>query len=130
MFVNPFLRQVIGAFLCGAAALSLTSMMLPSVMAVSGLTDAFWARLLLSEYAAHAVLVWAVAGWWIARKGRMQTGGLLLAAVGLACGVFAGTLVDAAPVMALALTGACGGFYGLTVGLLIGRLLEEPAQAS
>ena len=128
MFVNRYLRQFIGLFLGGAAALSLSSMILPSAMAATGQTDAFWARLLISEYAAHAVLLWAASGWWISRSGRMSTGGILFGAVGLLTGVLAGLLVSDSPVLLLAICGGCGGFYGMTVGLLLGRLLEAPSS--
>lgn len=131
MFANRTLRQLIGTFLGGAAALSLSSMILPSAMAATGQTDSFWARLLISEYTSHAVLLWAVSGWWISRSGRMLTGGVLLGSVGLLTGVAAGLLVNNSQVLLLAICGGCGGFYGLTVGLLLGRLLAEPpAQQS
>jgi len=126
MFVNRYLRQFVGLFLGGAAALSLSSMILPSAMAATGQTDAFWARLLISEYTAHAVLLWAASGWWISRSGRMSTGGILLGAVGLLTGVLAGLLVNDPQPLLLVICGCCGGFYGMTVGLLLGRLLEAP----
>ena len=94
MFANRYLRQFVGFFLGGAAALSLSSMILPSAMAATGQTDAFWARLLISEYTAYAVLLWAGCGWWIARAGRMTTGGFLMAIAGVTTGVAAGLLVQ------------------------------------
>jgi hypothetical protein len=60
MFASRMVRHLVGVLFCGAAGLSLTSMVLPSVIAATGLSDALWARFSLSGYAAHAVVLWAI----------------------------------------------------------------------
>jgi hypothetical protein len=105
-------------------------MLLPSVIATAGLTDLFWARFALSGYAGHCVLVWAIGGWWVARLGSMQAGGLIMGLLGLASGLILSRLAIGTDFMSLAVLGcsACG--YGSTVGLLVGRLLETPGGES
>lgn len=124
MFENSFIRQFLGGLLCGMAALSLTSMLLPMGLAFSGLTDMFWARLSFSGYATHTVIVWALGGWWAARRPGMKAGGLIMGILGLGSGLALGALGFGAQPMVLAVSAVCAGVYGLTVGLLLGRLFE------
>lgn len=126
MFASRLVRQVVGCLLCGAAGLSLTSMVLPSVSSAAGLTDLFWARFSLSGYAAHTVLLWALGGWALARVGSMQAGGLIMGLLGLVCGAGLGYLAISIDFKALAVLGLSAGCYGLTTGLLVGKLLETP----
>lgn len=126
MFASRFFRQLIGILFCGAAGLSLVSMVLPSVVAAVGISDAFWARFSLSGYAAHIVLLWAVGGWGVARAGSMRTGGLIMGALGLVSGMVLSSLAigtDPKSISLMAIS-SCG--YGLTVGFLVGKVLENP----
>ena len=127
MFASRLVRQVVGFIFCGAAGLSLTSMVLPSVASAAGLTDPFWARLSLSGYAAHTVLLWALGGWALARAGSMKAGGLIMGLLGLVSGASLAYLAISIDFKALAVMGLGAGCYGLTTGLLVGKLLETSA---
>jgi len=129
MFANSHIRQLVGGLLCGLAALSLISMLLPSAIAFFGLTDLFWARLTLSAYAAHVVLAWVLGGWWTARRPGLKSGGAIMGVLGVASGVLLAALGFGAQPFILTVSTACAGFYGLTVGLLVGHLLSlSPAK--
>lgn len=128
MFANRMIRQVVGVLFCGAAGLSLTSMVLPSIAAAVGLTDALWARFGLSAYAAHIVLLWALGGWGVAKVGSMRCGGLIMGLLGLICGLSLAYIALSQEFKFLFVLGlgACG--YGVTTGLLVGKILETPAE--
>ena len=128
MFAHSFIRQLVGGLLCGMAALSLTSMVLPAGLALADVTDMFWARLTLSGYAAHTVLAWAMGGWWTARRPGLRAGGTIMGFLGLGSGLILGALGFGAQPQVLVLAGSSAGFYGLTVGLLIGHLLQPPGR--
>lgn len=110
------------------AALSLTSMLLPSALAWFGVTDQFWARLSLSGYAAHTILVWAAGGWWIGRRPGLKFPGPAMCLLGVGSGLALGGLGFGWQLPPVAIATVTAGFYGLTVGLLVGYLLVPPAH--
>jgi len=126
MFASRMVRHLVGVLFCGAAGLSLTSMVLPSVIAATGLSDALWARFSLSGYAAHTVVLWAIGGWGVARAGTMQAGGLIMGLLGLICGLVLSCIAIGTDFKSLTVLGISSCGYGLTVGILVGKLLEMP----
>ena len=126
---NP-LRLFLGILLGGFAGLSLTSSVLPSALSAVGMIDQLFARWALSDYAAHAVLVWAVGGWAVARAGFPRAGALILGLLGVLSGFFLSLAAFGTASAFLLTAAAAGGFYGVVGGVLLGTVLRrsEPEE--
>lgn len=119
-----WVRGIFGTILGGFAGLSLTSSVLPTVIA--GLTgdDSFFIRFALSDYAAHAFLLWAVAGWALTRHPSMKMGALIFLLVGAISGAGLGIAALGAGPTVLACSTVASAVYALIGGLMLGRILE------
>jgi len=119
-----WVRSIFGTILGGFAGLSLTSSVLPTVIA--GLTgdESFFIRYALSDYAAHAFLLWAVAGWALTRHPSMKMGALVFLFVGALSGAGLGYAALGSDPTVLACTIVASAVYALIGGLMLGRILE------
>lgn len=128
MISKTWLRYLLGAVLGGAAGLSLTATILPLAIAIAGLKEEFLVRWDLGGYAAHCVLAFAFGGWLIARVGSNRLGPLLLGGVGLLCGAALGLVVYPGELEWAAFMAVAAGAYGAIGGLLLGLVLQKPAE--
>lgn len=128
MISKRWLRYILGTVLGGAAGLSLTTTILPLALSVAGLKEEFLVRWDLGGYAAHCVLAFAFSGWLIARFGSSRLGPLLLGGVGLLCGAALGLAVYPGELNWTAFMGVAAGAYGSIGGLLLGLVLQQPAE--
>jgi hypothetical protein len=124
------LRAVGAVLLGGCAGLSLTSSIIPTVMATAGLGDSFSARWALGEYAVYAMMAWAVGGWAARKTGSAAGGAVVLGFVGVASGLLLTWFALGSAVNLLLAGGGAGLVYGAFGGLLIGSTLrgEKPAD--
>jgi MFS family permease len=129
MISKTWLRYTLGVILGGCAGLSLTSTILPLVMSLAGMKEEFLVRWDLGGYAAHCVLAFAFGGWLIARVGRIATGPLLLGGVAIACGGLMGVFTYPGEVSWILFMAVAAGAYGTIGGLLLGHVLQKPADA-
>ena len=119
------LRPTAAAFLGACAGLSLTSAVLPEVIAFLEVTDSFSARIDLAGFAVYAVMLWAVGGWAWQRTASPLGGAIVLGLVGsVSSAVFLGLAYGTVPEMLL-FGGAAGLFYGTLGGMLIATALAE-----
>lgn len=125
MIKRPWLRKTLGTILGACAGLSLTSSILPAAFAGVGIADSFYTRWMIGEYAAPAVLVWAVGGWAVARVGMPKAGMLILGLVGALSGLLISSAGFGSGLPVLATGGIAGAFYGLVGGLLLGHILQD-----
>jgi hypothetical protein len=128
MISKKWLRYTLGVILGGFAGLSLTATILPMAMSLAGLKDDFMIRWDLGGYAAHCVLAFAFGGWLITRVGKIWTGPLLLGGVGLLCGGTLGMVVYAGESSWMMFMAVAAGAYGSIGGLLLGHVLQKPAD--
>ncbi len=130
MISKKWLRYTLGIFLGGAAGLSLTATILPLALSLAGMKEDFLIRWDLGGYAAHCVLAFAFGAWLIARVGRIGAGPLLLGGVGLICGGLLGMVVYPGETSWMMFMAVAAGAYGSIGGLLLGHVLQKPADES
>jgi hypothetical protein len=119
------LRSVGAVFLGGFAGLSLTTTVLPEVIATLGVTDSFSARIDLAGYAVYSFMLWAVGGWAAQRTASTQAGGVVLGLVGLVSGAIFPYLGFGAATELLLACAAAGLAYGTVGGMLIAAALRR-----
>ena len=118
------LRPVGAVFLGGFAGVSLTTTVLPEVIATLGVTDSFSARIDLAGYAVYSFLAWAFGGWVAQRTASTQAGGVVLGLVGLASGALFAFLAYGTQTELLLVCAAAGLAYGTVGGMLIAAALR------
>jgi hypothetical protein len=118
------LRSVGAVLLGGCAGLSLTSSIIPTVMATAGIGDSFSARWALGEYAVYSMMAWAVGGWAARRTGSGAGGAIVLGFVGGASGLLLTWFALGSAMNLLLAGGGAGLVYGAFGGLLIGSTLR------
>ena len=119
------LRSVGAVFLGGFAGLSLTTTVLPEVIATLGVTDSFSARIDLAGYAVYSFILWAFGGWAAQRTASTQAGGVVLGLVGLVSGAIFAYLGFGAVTELLLACAAAGLAYGTVGGMLIAAALRR-----
>jgi hypothetical protein len=119
------LRSVGAVFLGGFAGLSLTTTVLPEVIAMLGVTDSFSARIDLAGFAVYSFMSWAVGGWAAQRTASTQAGGVVLGLVGLVSGAIFALLGFGAVTELLLACAAAGLAYGTVGGMLIAAALRR-----
>jgi len=119
------LRSVGAVFLGGFAGLSLTTTVLPEVIAMLGVTDSFSARIDLAGFAVYSFMSWAVGGWAAQRTASTQAGGVVLGLVGLVSGAIFAFLGFGAATELLLACAAAGLAYGTVGGMLIAAALRR-----
>ena len=124
------LRPVGAVFLGGFAGLSLTTTILPEVIAALGVTDSFSARIDLAGFAVYSFLAWAFGGWAAQRSASTQAGGVVLGLVGLVTGAFFAFLAYGAVTELLLVCAAAGLAYGTVGGMLISAALRRNVRAA
>lgn len=124
------LRPAGAAFLGACAGLSLTSTILPEVIAAVGVSDSFSVRVDLAGFAVYSVMLWAVGGWAARKTASALRGAVVLGLAGSAsAALFVGMAYPGVPVLLL-LGAAAGLVYGAFGGMLIAAALGDPAPAS
>lgn len=128
-----FLKRIklrrVGATILGAfAGLSLTSNIIPSVLAFSGITDNFSARWALGGYAVYSMMLWAVGGWAVQKTGSKKLGAIILGLVGLASGLLFTALGIGTEINMLLIGGGAAMLYGAIGGMIIGDALRDPSK--
>ena len=129
MISKRWLRFTLGTILGGCTGLSLTSTILPLALSIAGLKEEFLVRWDLGGYAAHFVLAFAFGGWLIARVGSNRLGPLLLGGGGFFCGAALGLVVYPGALVWTAFMAVAAGAYGVIGGLLLGVVLQKPAES-
>ena len=129
MISKNWLRYLLGVVLGGAAGLSLTATILPLALSVAGLKEDFLVRWDLGGYAAHCVLAFAIGGWLLVRIGKSRLGPLMLGGIGILCGAALGLVVYPGELEWTAFMAVAAGAYGAIGGLLLGLVLQKPAEA-
>jgi hypothetical protein len=124
------LRSVGAVFLGGFAGLSLTTTVLPEVIATLGVTDSFSARIDLAGFAVYSFMLWAVGGWAAQRTASTQAGGVVLGLVGLVSGAIFAYLGFGAVTELLLACAAAGLAYGTVGGMLIAAALRRNDRAT
>lgn len=124
------LRPVGAVFLGGFAGLSLTTTILPEVIATLGVTDSFSARIDLAGFAVYSFLAWAFGGWAAQRSASTQAGGVVLGLVGLVSGALFAFLAYGAVTELLLVCAAAGLAYGTVGGMLIAAALRRNVRAA
>ena len=126
MIKNNLIRHLLGFLLGGLAGLSFCISILPVALELVGAGSQSYLGIILSQYAIHAALIWAVGGWSVARAGFLKAGMVILGVVGLSTGallVAKGITPDPNYLAA----GSLGGLvYGMIGGMILGRILSRP----
>ncbi|WP_432822921.1 hypothetical protein [Trichloromonas sp.] len=128
MIKKWWFRYTLGTVLGGFAGLSLSSSVLPSVVSSVVEVESFFIRYALGDYAVHAALVWAFAGWVVAKTGVPKIAPIILGAVGLGSGFLLGYVGFGIESNLIIVCGVAGGGYGVIGGLLLGNVLAAPAE--
>lgn len=124
------LRPVGAVFLGGFAGVSLTTTVLPEVIATLGVTDSFSARIDLAGYAVYSFMAWAFGGWVAQRTASTQAGGVVLGLVGLVSGGLFAFLAYGPLTELLLVCAAAGLAYGTVGGMLIAAALRGNDRAA
>jgi hypothetical protein len=131
MIKSKGIRLLLGTILGGFAGLSMTSSVLPTVLAMMGIGDSIFNRWILADYAAHSTLVWAVGGWAVVKMDNPKFGSLILGLVGAVSGallMYVGFGQDQQQVELMLAGGVTGAGYGAIGGLLLGTVLRGPGE--
>ncbi len=123
-------RPTGAAFLGACAGLSLTTTILPEVIATLGITDSFSARVDLAGFAVYAVMLWAVGGWAAQRTGSILGGAVVLGLAGSVSAAIFTALAYGTSAELILFDGAAGLAYGAVGGMLIASALAERREAT
>jgi hypothetical protein len=126
MDIKKCLRCTFGSILGGCAALSLTAIVLPSVLATTGLHEELLVRSEIAGYTMSCVLVYAIGGGLTAWVGIPKRGTLILGGIGLLCGVAIALGLYPGETDRLLSMVLAAGAHGAVVGLLLGHVLQKP----
>jgi hypothetical protein len=129
MFQNAKVRFVLSFVLGACAGLSLCVSVLPLVLFQAKIGDEATLAYLLTRFAPHVMLIWAIGGWAAARTGFVLGGGLVLGTTGLATGLFLMFAALHPSLKILAVGGVTGLLYGFLGGMILARVLAAPGPA-
>ena len=128
-FLKRIKLRSVGATLLGAfAGLSLTSNIIPSVLAFAGITDNFSARWALGGYAVYSMMSWGVGGWAVQKTGSKTHGAIILGSVGLLSGLLFTSIGIGTEMTTLLYGSGAAMLYGAIGGMIIGDALRNPDQ--
>lgn len=129
-FIMTAKLKTIGAMIiCSFAGLSLTTTVIPSAFEMSGIMDSFSARWDLGGFASYSMVIWAVGGWKLQKRGSKLLGAIILGSVGLCSGlIFTGAGIGM-NLTFLAVGGGIALVYGAVGGMIVADAFRSPPPA-